>query len=75
MVNPAAKVNARFSPLVVRVQLYVCSYGMCVSACTQKYIYFLCMSKEIWSGCRVGKRWKVSNRREDRKLRERDGFF
>lgn len=41
MVNPAAEVNARFSPLVVRVELYVRAY-MCVG---QPHI-FVCMSEE-----------------------------
>lgn len=34
MVNPAAEVNARFSPLVVRVRLYACLHAsLCVCVC------------------------------------------
>lgn len=41
--NPAVEVNARFSPLVVKIQLYVCARAC---ACIKyRHTYILCMSE------------------------------
>lgn len=60
MVNPAVEVNARFSPLVVKIRLYVCARARVRALSTDTHIFY--------ARAKEGMRWRarVKARRTER---------